>query len=97
MPAIQWVSPLEKHHFREAADAAFLRALGLDRYVRELRGFWPQGGPNWDALGILGNSAAHDGVLLVEGKSYPDEVYGMEDGENLTHLGVVIVEALSYS
>ena len=42
----------------------------------ELRDFWPSGGPVWDALAIVDRSdkPAERGVLLVEAKSYPQEM-----------------------
>lgn len=57
-------------------DEDFLVALGLEEAADRLRSFWPGGGPNWDALAVLGGGAYADGVVLVEAKSYPDEVYG---------------------
>ena len=80
---IEWTAPLESHQFREPVDYTFLAALRLADYSRALREFWPSGGPNWDVLAILGD-AGRPGVLLVEAKSYPGEVYGA--GCNATSL-----------
>jgi hypothetical protein len=76
LPSIRWTAPLEADLFREPVDRAFLVALGLEDEADALRQFWPSGGPNWDALAVLGDGARRDGVLLVEAKSYPGEVYG---------------------
>ncbi len=75
-PSVRWTAPLEEDLFKEPVDQAFLVALGLDDAADALREFWPSGGPNWDALAVLGNGERRDGVLLVEAKSYPEEVYG---------------------
>ena len=73
-----WTSPLESEGFKEFQDEDFLRAVGLGRFSQPLRGFWPRRGPVWDALAIVGGLPGEQrlGVLLVEGKSYPGEVYG---------------------
>jgi hypothetical protein len=70
---IRWVSPLERQRFAEACDGSFLDALELSRLRPELSAFWPAGGPRWDGLAIL---APGPGSLLVEAKSYPEEMYG---------------------
>jgi hypothetical protein len=68
------VSPLRAERFCEYQDGAFLRAVGLGQLSEQLSAFWPAGGPVWDGLGIVedGNSP---GVVLLEGKSYPGELY----------------------
>jgi hypothetical protein len=73
---IEWVSPREHCRFAEAFDLSFLRALGLSKHWPKLRHFWPRGGPHWDALGRLHRRGADDAVLLVEAKSYPQEIRG---------------------
>ena len=70
---IEWVSPLAKDSFREYQDAEFLAKVGLGTSVSALQGFWPRGGPVWDALGVVRDPF---GVLLVEAKSYPSEIFG---------------------
>lgn len=71
---IAWVSPLASAGYAEYRDASFLAALGLQRYQDELAGFWPDGGPCWDGLGVIG-SGEQRSPLLVEAKSYPRESY----------------------
>jgi hypothetical protein len=39
-----------------------------------LSGWWPAGGPHWDALARLEIPRKELGILLVEGKSYPAEM-----------------------
>jgi hypothetical protein len=72
---LKWRSPLAEDGYREYWDTAFLKRLGLDEHVDALKRFWPTGGPHWDALALVdlpGDSVP--GVLLVEGKSYPNEM-----------------------
>ena len=75
---IRWVSPLESETFIEYQDRAFLRAVGLEHLAGALRRFWPRGGPVWDALAVvkLRWDPNQRGVILVEAKSHPSEVYG---------------------
>jgi hypothetical protein len=77
---IEWHSPLEGQPspFREFRDGAFLRALGLAHLRTALRKFWPLGGPRWDGLATAQDpkSAGVIAYLLVEAKSYPDELLG---------------------
>jgi len=70
---IRWISPTEANQFAEASDGAFLDALELSHLRPGLSSFWPQGGPHWDGLAIL---APGPGALLVEAKSYPEEMFG---------------------
>ena len=74
--SFDWRSPLADDHYAEYWDAAFLRKLGLDDHVEALAAFWPgRGGPHWDALAVVSRPASTaPGVLLAEGKSYPDEM-----------------------
>ena len=74
---IRWVSPLEKKNFREYRDGAFLQAIELSEHRAALQKFWPKGGPVWDGLAIVsfGKDRA-DAILLIEAKSYPEEVRG---------------------
>lgn len=71
---VKWVSPLKTDGYREHQDAAFLEMLGLGKHSTDLAEFWPSGGPCWDALGLARNDRGEQVVLLVEAKSYPEEV-----------------------
>jgi hypothetical protein len=76
-PLIEWVSPLERHGFAEYQDHGFLTHLRLDHVQPDLAGFWPRRGPVWDALARLPDDVGQTrGVLLVEAKSYLDEIEG---------------------
>lgn len=66
---IEWVSPL-KPAYHEYSDADFLNVLGLSAHVAKLKKFWPNGGPNWDALGKAGSGE----IFLVEAKAHIDEI-----------------------
>lgn len=73
---IEWVSPLKAEKYREYQDRAFLERLGLGAHADALKAFWPRGGPVWDALAKVTTADGKAGVLLGEGKSYPQEMYG---------------------
>ncbi len=77
-PRLHWVSPLEKDRFVEYQDAVFLKACGLKHLSDELKAFWPRRGPVWDALASIEfeKDKNSKGILLVEAKSYPAEIYG---------------------
>jgi len=70
---IRWKSPLEQDNFAEFKDGVFLDQLELSRLRSELSAFWPSGGPNWDGLAVF---TPGPGVLLIEAKSYPEEMFG---------------------
>jgi hypothetical protein len=65
----EWRSPLASDDLAEYRDAAFLEALGLGVLSAQLAQFWPQRGPQWDALGLT--DAGH--FLLVEAKAHIGE------------------------
>jgi len=67
---IEWRSPLICESYAEYRDEQFLGQLGLSHLSRPLRDFWPERGPQWDALA---RSDAED-VLLVEAKSHVGEL-----------------------
>jgi hypothetical protein len=69
---IDWRSPCPARRYRELSDGRFLREVGLAHLTSSMADFWPRGGPVWDAVGILGESA-RDGLVLLEGKNYPAE------------------------
>ena len=66
---VDWKSPLKEDDFAEYSDSSFIKILGLEgKLVVPLKDFWPNGGPNWDALGVTDK-----GVILVEAKSHLSE------------------------
>ncbi len=71
---IEWRSPIAAKEHREYWDRAFVEVLGLGEHAHALSEFWPSGGPHWDALAVV-SGGEWPGVILVEGKSYPRELY----------------------
>ncbi len=71
-----WKSPLEKEKFKEYLDESFLEAVNLQRFAPKLAEFWPKSGPRWDGLARLEKNGQLPGIVLVEAKSYPQEMYG---------------------
>jgi hypothetical protein len=70
-----WRSPLADNDYAEYWDGRFLAELGLGEHHEALKQFWPSGGPHWDALAnVTLPEVPQPGVLLVEGKSYPNEM-----------------------
>jgi hypothetical protein len=63
---ISWKSPLKEYDYAEYRDEDYLRLLGLNNKIKKtLNSFWPNNGPQWDALGIN-----QDGeIILVEAKA----------------------------
>jgi hypothetical protein len=62
---ITWVSPLKDDEYAEYRDGDFLKRLGLGELKVPLNHFWPEKGPQWDALG-----KGRDGeVFIVEAKA----------------------------
>lgn len=70
---IQWLSPREDDNYAEYRDAGFLEIIGQTQLVDELKLYWPARGPQWDALGLAG-----DTILLVEAKAHIPEM--LSDG-----------------
>jgi len=74
--SIEWRSPLRESGYAEYRDAEFLAALGLEGLASSLKAYWPARGPRWDALARVTDASLRNGfgIILVEGKSYPDEM-----------------------
>jgi hypothetical protein len=70
LPTIEWVSPLAMDDYAEYRDAAFLNLIKLPALGAALKTFWPQRGPQWDALGLTSQ-----GPVLVEAKAHIREFY----------------------
>ena len=67
---ISWLSPIDSDDFAEYRDQAFLQLLGVHLEKRPLETFWPNRGPQWDALG-----RSHSGELfLLESKAHVSEI-----------------------
>lgn len=67
---IEWRSPLEHDDFAEYRDGDFLDRVGLSHLRPALKEFWPERGPQWDALGV----SDRGDVLLVEAKAHVAEM-----------------------
>lgn len=62
---IDWRSPLQSDDYAEYRDEDFLRRLCILNKIKYLlSNFWPDNGPQWDALGVSG-----DEIILVEAKA----------------------------
>jgi len=67
---IEWLSPKVDDDYAEYRDQAFIDLLGIKLSRTKLIDFWPNRGPQWDALGRIGNEA----YFLVEAKAHITEI-----------------------
>jgi hypothetical protein len=65
-----WLSPLKNDEYAEYSDDESLDLLGLRLKKRALADFWPNNGPQWDALGKSDSGK----VFLIEAKSHIGEL-----------------------
>ncbi len=73
---IDWRSPLQSDDYAEYRDQDFLRRVGiLNKIKYSLRDFWPNNGPQWDALGV-----SDDEIILVEAKENIPEMVSSGTG-----------------
>jgi len=82
---INWKSPLQSDDYAEYRDQDFLRRLGiLNKIKYSLSDFWPNNGPQWDALGVSDDKADKEyEVMLVEAKAnIPEMVSPGTDAKN---------------
>lgn len=68
--SIEWQSPLKSDDYAEYRDGAFLDRIGQGDLRTPLSNFWPERGPQWDALGTTSGGTA----LLVEAKAHIGEI-----------------------
>jgi hypothetical protein len=68
----RWLSPLEPD-YTEIRDGLWRKAQLPGRSPQQER-WWPDRGPQWDAVAALRGPRDEPGVLLVEAKSHPAEV-----------------------
>jgi hypothetical protein len=73
---ITWVSPLKEDEYAEYRDQDFLNRLGLTLTKRSLDSFWPNWGPQWDALGRTGTGR----IILLEAKANIPEIVSSATG-----------------
>jgi len=76
---IDWKSPLKADDYAEYRDEDFLIKLEiLNKMKYSLSNFWPNNGPQWDALGV-----SDDEIILVEAKAnIPEMVSSGTDAKN---------------
>jgi hypothetical protein len=67
---VEWLSPLASDDYAEYRDGDFLNLLGQGDLREELLSFWPQRGPQWDALG----RTSRGDIILVEAKAHIAEM-----------------------
>lgn len=67
---LRWLSPVEADGYAEYRDKSFLQHVGHPELAPALSAFWPQRGPQWDALARTESGE----VILVEAKAHLDEV-----------------------
>jgi len=67
---IKWKSPIKSDQFAEYRDQDFINQLQLNDKIRHsLNEFWPNRGPQWDALGV-----DKETVYIVEAKANVPEI-----------------------
>ena len=93
---IDWRSPLQSDDYTEYRDEDFLRNLGiLNRTRYPLTNFWPDNGPQWDALGV-----SDDEVILVEAKANIPEMVSpgtsAEDSQSIKKIRNSLDEVKKY-
>lgn len=71
LSSIEWCSPREADEYAEYRDQACIDLLGIRLPHRRLTDFWPERGPQWDALG----RAATGESVLVEAKAHISEIF----------------------
>lgn len=83
---IQWLSPLKSDDYAEYRDGAFLDLLGVKLDVVSLSEFWPDRGPQWDALG----KSSSGQLFLVEAKSHIPELMSTFGGSSQTSISRIL-------
>jgi hypothetical protein len=83
---IQWLSPLKSDDYAEYRDDAFLGLLGVKLDVVSLNEFWPNRGPQWDALG----KSSSGKFFLVEAKSHIPELMSTFSGSSQASISKIL-------
>jgi len=89
---ICWTSPLKQDELAEYRDTAFLKNIHLQELSAELKQFWPQNGPQWDALGKTSDNKA---IILVEAKANVPELVcfcGAKDKDSIATISASLAE-----
>jgi len=82
---IEWLSPLKKDSYAEYRDQAFLDLLNIELPNRHLKDFWPIRGPQWDALGRIGDKA----YFLVEAKAHVSEIISSSQAKSPRSISLI--------
>jgi hypothetical protein len=83
--SLTWVSPVRSEGHAEYRDADFLEKVGVSHLKTDLAAFWPDRGPQWDALAC---SDAGD-IILVEAKAHVGELCSSPTGAGATSLAII--------
>ena len=83
--SIEWLSPMAGDEYSEYRDQAFLDLLGISLSKVELKDFWPNRGPQWDALGRIGDKA----YFLVEAKAHVSEIISSSQAKSPTSRSLI--------
>ena len=83
--SIEWLSPKADDDYAEYRDQAFLDLLGIKLRKTELKEFWPSRGPQWDALGRIGDKA----YFLVEAKAHVSEIISSSQAKSITSRSLI--------
>jgi hypothetical protein len=75
---VEWLSPKAGDDYSEYRDQDFVDLLGIKLTKTKLRDFWPNRGPQWDALGRIEDKA----YFLVEAKAHVSEIISYSMAES---------------
>ena len=73
---IIWLSPLVNDEYAEYRDNSFLDRLNIVLPTKQLKDFWPRGGPVWDGLAKSDSGK----IFLVEAKAHIPEAVSSGTG-----------------
>jgi hypothetical protein len=79
---IHWLSPLKCDEYAEYSDQESLDLVNVSLRKRTLTDFWPESGPQWDALGKSDSGK----IFLVEAKSHIRELISSTRAKNKNSL-----------
>jgi hypothetical protein len=83
---IAWTSPLRSDDFAEYRDGAAFDRMGATLAKRPLNAFWPDGGPQWDALGRADSGE----FIILEAKAHIPEMFSKPCGAGATSLKRIV-------
>lgn len=92
---IEWESPRKDDKYAEYRDGAFLRRLDIKLNKTPLRDFWPNHGPQWDALGRTNSGK----IFLIEAKAHVEELLSQPSratGKSLRKIRSALAETKRY-